>query len=195
MSGFVPMAFVLFITQYVDRGFGPIVPLFVANIDPTRPVASTAGLIFSAGLFVSAIAASQIGGLVNRLDTWRMLMACVLVGLIGTLPLIFFGKLWLMVLVQVLMGFSAGTIVTLSYAAIVRLVPDGSRTVAFGFLGSAVSLASALGPIGSGALAAFTLHTVYIADAVLYLGSLAVSFGLWRRFKAGPKLAPSESEG
>ena len=110
----------------------------------------------------------------------------MIVGLIGTLPLIFLGKLWLMVLVQVLMGFSAGTIVTLSYAAIARLVPDGSRTVAFSFLGSAVSLASALGPVGSGALAAFTLHTVYIADAILYLGSLGVSLSLWRMLKSQP---------
>jgi DHA1 family multidrug resistance protein-like MFS transporter len=186
LSGFVPLAFVLFITQYVDRGFGPIVPLFVATIDPTLPVASTAGLVFSAGLFVSAIAASQIGGLVNRREIRQILPVCVIVGLIGTLPLIFLGKLWLMVLVQVLMGFSAGTIVTLSYAAIAQLVPDGSRTVAFSFLGSAVSLASALGPVGSGALAAFTLHTVYVADAILYLGSLGVSLSLWRKLKSQP---------
>lgn len=186
LSGFVPLAFILFITQYVDRGFGPIVPLFVAQIDPTLPVASTAGLVFSAGLFVAAIAASQIGGLVNRFEVRQMLPVCAAVGVIGTLPLIFFGKLWLMVLVQVLMGFSAGTIVTLSYAAVARIVPDGSRATAFGFMGSAVSLASALGPIGSGALAAFTLHTVYLVDAILYLGSLVISLTLWQQLQKSP---------
>jgi DHA1 family multidrug resistance protein-like MFS transporter len=186
MSGFVPLAFVLFITQYVDRGFGPIVPLFVADVEPTLPVASTAGLVFSAGLFVSAIAASQIGNLINRHEVRRMLPACASVGVIGTLPLIFFGKLWLMVLVQVLMGFSAGTIVTLTYAAIAQLVPDSSRATAFGFVGSAVSLANALGPVGSGALAGFTLHTVYVADAILYTGSLGICLTLWRQLKGAP---------
>src|SRR5262249_8098705 len=39
LAGFAPLALILFITQYVDRGFGPIVPLFVAQIDPTLPVA------------------------------------------------------------------------------------------------------------------------------------------------------------
>jgi MFS transporter, DHA1 family, multidrug resistance protein len=183
LSGFVPLAFILFITQYVDRGFGPIVPLFVAAVEPTLPVASTAGLVFSAGLFVSAIAASQIGNLVNHHAVRQMLPICVSVGAIGTLPLIFFGKLWLMVLVQVLMGFSAGTIVTLSYAAIAHLVPDGSRATAFGFIGSAVSLANALGPVGSGALATLTLHTVYVADAILYTGSLGLSLTLWRKLR------------
>src|SRR5262249_57865033 len=141
--GCVPLAVVLFIPQCVDRGFGPIVPLFVADVEPALPVASTAGLVFSAGLFVSAIAASQIGNLINRHEVRRMLPVCASVGVIGTLPLIFFGKLWLMVLVQVLMGFSAGTIVTLSYAAIAQLVPDSSRATAFGFVGSAVSMANA----------------------------------------------------
>jgi DHA1 family multidrug resistance protein-like MFS transporter len=190
LSGFIPLAFILFITQYVDRGFGPIVPLFIADIDPTLPVASTAGLVFSAGLFVSAISASQIGGMVNRREVRQILPICAGIGVIGTLPLIFFGKLWLMVLVQVIMGFSAGTIVTLSYAAIAQIVPDTSRSTSFGFMGSAVSLASALGPIGSGALAAFTLHTVYIVDAVLYAGSLGLSLSLWRRLRApsGPAI-------
>ena len=188
LSGFIPIAIMLFITQYVDRGFGPIVPLFVAEIDPSVPVASTAGLVFSAGLFVSAIAASQIGGLVNRHEVRTMLPICAAVGVLGSLPLIFFGKLWLMVVVQVLMGFSAGTIVTLSYAAIAQVVPDTSRATSFGFLGSAVSLASALGPVGSGALAGFTLHTVYIVDAILYTGSLGISLALWRqlRKRTGP---------
>jgi MFS family permease len=183
LPGFVPLAFVLFITQYVDRGFGPIVPLFVADVEPTLPVASTAGLVFSSGLVVSALAASQIGNLINRHEVRRILPICATVGVIGTLPLIFFGKLWLMVLVQVLMGFSAGTIVTLTYAAIAQLVPDGSRATAFGFVGSSVSLANALGPVGAGALARFTLHTVYLADAILYTGSLALSLALWRALR------------
>ena len=180
LAGFIPLAFVLFITQFVDRGFGPIVPLFVAAIDPTLPVAATAGLVFSAGLFVSAIAASQIGGLVNRHEARRLLPLCAAVGVIGTLPLIVLDKLWVMVAVQMLMGFSAGTIVTLSYAAIARIVPERSRTTAFSFLGSAVSLASALGPVGSGALAAISLQTVYGVDAVLYGGSLVTSLALAR---------------
>jgi MFS family permease len=186
MSGFIPLAGILFITQYVDRGFGPIVPLFIADVDPTLPVASTAGLVFSAGLFVSAIAASQIGNRINRHEVRNMLPLCASVGVVGTLPLIFFGKLWLMVVVQVLMGFSAGTIVTLAYAAIAQLVPDRSRATAFGFLGSATSLANALGPVGSGALAGLTLHTVYVADAILYTGSLGISLTLWRKLRRSP---------
>jgi DHA1 family multidrug resistance protein-like MFS transporter len=193
LAGFAPLVVILFITQYVDRGFGPIVPLFVAAVEPTLPVASTAGLVFSAGLFVSALAASQIGNLVNRHEIRRLLPLCASVGVIGTLPLIFFGKLWLMVLVQVLMGFSAGTIVTLSYAAIAQRVPDRSRATAFGFAGSAVSLANALGPIGSGALATLTLHTVYVADAILYTGSLGLSLTLWRRLGATSPLPSAPS--
>jgi DHA1 family multidrug resistance protein-like MFS transporter len=183
LSGFLPLTIVLFITQYVDRGFGPIIPLFIAALNPNVPVASAAGLIFSAGLFVSAISANQIGGLVNRHEIRRMLPLCACVGVIGTVPLLLINDVWFLIATQILMGFSAGTIVTLTYAAVARLVPDHSRATAFGFLGSSVSLASALGPVGAGALAAITLRTTFAADVVLYLGSVSITLALLRGWR------------
>jgi DHA1 family multidrug resistance protein-like MFS transporter len=42
LPGFLPLLLVLLLAQAVDRGFGPIIPVYIAVLDPTAPVASTA---------------------------------------------------------------------------------------------------------------------------------------------------------
>ena len=71
LPGFLPLLLVLLLAQAVDRGFGPIIPLYIAELDPTAPVASTAGTVLSLGSFVSAVAASQVGRALRRFDAAR----------------------------------------------------------------------------------------------------------------------------
>ncbi len=175
LPGFLFLAAILFLSQFVDRGFGPIIPLFIANLDPTVLVASTAGVVFSVGLFVSALAASQIGRLLNRYGAGRLLPLGALFGAAATVPLLAVDQIWQLIALRVLFGISTGTIVTLAYAAAARVVPEESRATAFGFLGSATSLANALGPIGAGALAALSLRVVFGVDALLSTGVVGLA--------------------
>src|SRR5439155_6440942 len=80
LPGFLTLIGILFLTQGVDRGIGPVLPLFVAELDPTVPVASTTGLIISAGSLVSALAASQVGRVLNRRGARALLPISLLVG-------------------------------------------------------------------------------------------------------------------
>src|SRR5207244_414120 len=81
LPGFLPLLIVLLLAQAVDRGFGPIIPLYIAELDPTAPIASTAGTVLSLGLFVSAAAASQVGRATARYDSRVLLPVRLLVGL------------------------------------------------------------------------------------------------------------------
>src|SRR5205823_11010227 len=59
LPGFVPVAVVLFLAQFVDRSFGPILPLYVANLGtPDGEVASYAGTIISLAAVGTAVSAA-----------------------------------------------------------------------------------------------------------------------------------------
>jgi MFS family permease len=156
LPGFLPLLLVLLLAQAVDRGFGPIIPLYIAELDPSAPVASTAGTVLSLGLFVSAAAASQVGRATRRFDVGVLLSLSLVVGLVAIAPLLVIDRIWELAALRVVYGVAT------------RLIPEHSRSTAFGFLGSAVNLASAFGPIAAGALANVSLHVVFGVDAFVY---------------------------
>jgi DHA1 family multidrug resistance protein-like MFS transporter len=184
LPGFLPLIAILLLTQFVDRGLGPIMPLFVAELDPTLPVASTAGAVFSLGSLVSAAAASQVGRLTGRFEAARLLPAALLLGLLGIAPLIVVDRIWELMATRVVFGLAVGTVATLAYSSATAVVPEQSRATAFGFLGSATSMATALGPLGAGALATVTLRAAFVVDTLLYALALGLGLLIWRRHRA-----------
>jgi len=181
LPGFLPLIAILFCTQAVDRGFGPILPLYVAEIDPTVPVASTSGLILSAGALVSALAATQVGGMLSRRGARLLLPLSLLIGFAAAAPVFLVTAVWQLVLLRVVFGIASGTTATLAYAAATDVVPEESRATAFGFLGSGTSLANALGPFGAGAIASVALRTSFAASACLYGVALALGVMVFAR--------------
>jgi DHA1 family multidrug resistance protein-like MFS transporter len=176
LPGFLPLVAILFFAQAVDRGAGPILPLYVAELDPTVPVASTSGLIVSAGALVSAVAASQVGRLISRRGARVLLPISLLIGFLATAPVFLVTAIWQLVALRVLFGIASGTTATLAYAAASDVVPEESRATAFGFLGSGTSLATALGPFGGGAIATISLRAAFGAYALIY--GVALALGL-----------------
>jgi DHA1 family multidrug resistance protein-like MFS transporter len=191
LPGFLPLIAVLLLTQFVDRGLGPVIPLFVAELDPTVPVASTAGAVFSVGSLVSALAASQIGRLVGRYDARRLLPAALVCGLFGIAPLVTVDGIWSLMATRVVFGLAVGTVATLAYSSATQVVPEASRATAFGFLGSATSLATALGPLSAGALATFTLRTTFVVDTIVY--AVAVGLGVMVSLRAPRRAHPADA--
>jgi MFS family permease len=177
LPGFLPLIAILLCTQFVDRGLGPVMPLFVSELDPSLPVASTAGAIFSVGSLVSAVAASQVGRLTGRFDARRLLPLSLTLGLLGIAPLIWTDRISELIAARIVFGLAVGTVATLAYSAATDVVPAESRATAFGFLGSANSFATALGPVGTGALATITLRTSFAVDTLVYAAALIL--GIW----------------
>src|SRR5262249_54296413 len=115
LPGFLPLVAILFLAQAVDRGVGPILPLFVAELDRTVPVASTSGLIVSAGALVSAAAASQIGRLLTRRGARVLLPLSLLIGFVACVPVFAVQSIWQLAGLRVLFGIASGTTATLAY--------------------------------------------------------------------------------
>jgi DHA1 family tetracycline resistance protein-like MFS transporter len=155
------------------------------------PVASTAGLIVSVGSLVSALAASQIGRLVARRGVRMLLPISLLLGLIGAAPVFLVTGIGQLVALRILFGLAAGTTATLTYAAATDLVPDESRSTAFGFLGSGTSLATAMGPFGAGALATISLRAAFASHALVYAGALALGIAVAVRNRQPPGIDDS----
>ncbi len=176
IPGFAAMIVMLLLAQGVDRGLGPIIPLFVGELDPGVAVASTSGLILSLGAFVSAGAASQAGRLLVRFGARRLLPGSLLLGLVTTAPLIFASQIWQLTVLRMLFGVASGITATLVYAIASQVVPQHSRSTAFSFLGSAGNVATAAGPLVAGALATKSLRTTFTVDTFLY--AIAVALGL-----------------
>jgi MFS transporter, DHA1 family, multidrug resistance protein len=186
LAGFTPILAVIFLSQFVDRGLGPIIPLFVGALDPTVPVASTAGLVFSIGLFVSAAAASQAGRLIRQHDPRHLLLLSLIIGFAAILPLVLVDQIWQLMVTRVFFGLATGTTMTVAYSVAARVVPQHVRSTAFGFLGSASSMATALGPITAGALAGFSLRAVFAVDAVIYLVAFGLALSAFHSLKSAP---------
>jgi DHA1 family multidrug resistance protein-like MFS transporter len=190
IPGFLPLLAILFLAQMVDRGVGPIMPLFIQVLDSTVPVASTAGLVVSAGALVSAVAASQVGRISARRDARRLLLISLIIGLAATAPLVIVHTLPELIGLRLLFGLAAGTTATLTYSAAARAVPEESRTTAFGFLGSASSFATAVGPFSVGALSTLDLRIAFAALALFYGIAIVIALVSSRsRFARGANAA------
>lgn len=181
IAGFLPLCAILLMSQFVDRGVSPLLPLFIAQIAPEVPAASTSGFVLTAGSLVSAFAATQVGRLSRRFDARVLLPVSLLIGAVATVPLALVDEIWQLVGLRVLFGLAAGTTATITYAAASAVVPAESRSTAFGFLGSTTSFATALGPVVAGSLATISLRVALGATAAVYVAVFFLGLIVSRR--------------
>ncbi|HEY8475236.1 MAG TPA: MFS transporter, partial [Chloroflexota bacterium] len=107
----------IFLAQFVEASFGPILPLYVAALGtPSESVASSTGLILSAGAVTSAIAASVAGRMAVRTPPWRILRIALPVGTLVVLPIALAQAPWHLLALRALLGLVAGSTPTLIYA-------------------------------------------------------------------------------
>ncbi|MGW0941299.1 MFS transporter [Streptomyces sp. NPDC002623] len=118
------------------------------------------GLLTAVGGAASVVAALFAGGVVDRVDRRRLLIACDLVRMVlyGLIPLVWmFGpRIWLLYTVLPLCE-AVGMLFAVGYVTVVRgLVGTGQLTEANGRLNATAAAAGVLGPMCAGALAAWT---------------------------------------
>ncbi|MBI3969888.1 MAG: MFS transporter [Chloroflexi bacterium] len=169
LPGFVAVMAILFLAQFVDRSFGPILPLYVAALG-TQPdqVASYAGSIISLAAIGTGISAAVLGHLAARLPVQRLLLLTLVAGVALCFPMALVHTPWQLLVVRALLGLFAGGTLTLAYSLANQVVPLQSKGAAFGVLSSTALLGSASSPLITGALAALDLRAVFVVDSALY---------------------------
>lgn len=172
LPNFLLLMAAVFLLQYLDRTFGPILPLYIAQLGtPIARVPVVAGAIYSIAAGAAALGHHQSSRLLARAPARGVIVASVatsgcgmlIVGLAPTVSLLMAGT--------AIFGMATGVAMTAVYAAGGAVIPPGAHGVGFGVLTTASLSGIALSPVFSGLLGAASLRGVFLLNAVV-MGAL-----------------------
>jgi DHA1 family multidrug resistance protein-like MFS transporter len=157
----------IFALQFVDRSFGPILPLLVAELGtPLSRVPVVAGLVFSATAGTAAVGHHLSGRLLRR-RPYREIVVAGCAGATATLlGVAFVPSVGGLMILAAAFGLALGVATTAAYSLAGRVIPAGARGVGFGVLTTASLAGIAVSPILSGALGAASIRSVFVLDAM-----------------------------
>ena len=164
-ENFILLMAVVFGLQLVDRSFGPILPLYVAQLGtPLDRVPVIAGIIFSLAAVTAAIGNQMCAHLLRRMSPRTIITASAMIGAVAALIYVLAPHTaWLFVATP-LFGVAIGTATTTTYTAASSVMPHTARGTGFGLLTTASLTALALSPIVSGVLGATSIRAVFLLD-------------------------------
>jgi DHA1 family multidrug resistance protein-like MFS transporter len=171
---FLLMMGVIFGLQFVDRSFGPVLPLYVEQTGVSRErVAIASGILFSIMACAGALGHHFSGKLMRRRSTRWVIVAGAGVAAAGSCLLGISGHLWVMCAASVLLGLGIGAAMTASFSAAGRVIPAAAHGTGFGVLTSASLVGMASSPFIAGALGGTSIRVVFAADFAV-MAALAV---------------------
>lgn len=160
---------VIFLIQFVDRSYGPILPLFVADIGvPDHRVPLMAGIVFSAAAAGGAVGHNLSAWLLRRYPIGRVLVGGAIAGVAAALGLAAAGSMTIVIASSTVLGLSIGVASTAAYTAAGAVLPASARATGFATLTSASLAGTAISPMMSGALGAVSIRGVFLVAAVVF---------------------------
>lgn len=173
-ENFILLMAVVFGLQFIDRSFGPVLPLFVTELGtPSGRVPIVAGVLFSLAAATGALGHHFCGRLLRRTSARRVIAGSAAVGASGAFVYVLARGPWLLVLGTPVFGVAIGVATTAAYTAASSIMPAAGRGAGFGLLTTASLTGLALSPIVSGILGATSIRAVFVLDTVA-LVALAV---------------------
>jgi MFS family permease len=185
LPGFLLALIVIFGLQTVDRSFGPVLPLFVAQVGvETARVPIISGVLFSLGA-VSAAFGSQLGPrLLSRRSPKPIIVTGSLTAAVALGAIVIAPNLWVVGIAIVIAGIAMGAATTTIYSVAGGLLPADAHATGFGIMTTASLLGLAVSPVVAGFIGGSGLRIVFVADVflLLILGALVMR-GLKSRAK------------
>jgi len=166
-ENFVLMAVVIFGLQFVDRSFGPILPLFIGEIGvaPGR-IPLISGLLFSIAAGAGAVGHHYCAALLTRRTATQLIAAaCAVAACGGAVYAAARDLRWLFVATPIF-GCAIGVATTAAYTAAAAVIPPNVRGTGFGLLTTASLIGLAVSPVVSGLLGATSIRAVWALDVV-----------------------------
>ena len=183
-ENFILLLAVIFGLQFIDRSFGPVLPLYVAELGtPAARVPIVAGVLFSIAAGAGAIGHHVCSRLLKRATARRVIATSVAIGAAGALLYVLARGPWLLVIGTPIFGLAIGVATTAAYTAASRVMPARARGAGFGLLTTASLGGLALSPIVNGILAAASIRAVFLLDAI---GLVTLAFGVSRLMIVAP---------
>jgi MFS transporter, DHA1 family, multidrug resistance protein len=167
-QNFVLMMAVIFGLQFVDRSFGPILPLYVERIGVSHAqVALVSGVLFSIMACAGALGHHFCGKLLRRF-TLRVVIACgAIVAACGSAIFGVSPRIWSMCIAAALLGFGIGAAMTACYTAAGSVIPPRAHGAGFGVLTSASLVGMASSPFIAGFLGGASIRAVFFVNLVV----------------------------
>jgi MFS family permease len=166
-ENFILLMVVVFGLQFVDRSFGPVLPLYVAELGtPPARVPVVSGVLFSIAAGAGAIGHHVCGRLLRRASAPHVIAASIGIAAIGTIIYLVAGASWLLLLATPIFGLAIGVATTATYTAASSVIPGSARGAGFGFLATGSLVGLALSPVMSGILGATSIRGVFLLDTV-----------------------------
>ena len=194
-ENFIVLMGVVFGLQFIDRSFGPVLPLFVTELGtPVDRVPIVAGVLFSIAAGAGALGHHFCGRLLRRAPARRVIAGSVGIGAVGASVYVLARGPWLLLLGTPVFGLAIGIATTAAYTAASSVMPASARGAGFGLLTTASLAGLALSPIVNGILGATSIRAVFLLDTV---GLIALAFAVSRLMIAAPLLdatAPATEE-
>jgi DHA1 family multidrug resistance protein-like MFS transporter len=173
-ENFILLMAVVFGLQIVDRSYGPILPLYVAELGTAvERVPLVSGLIFSIAAGAGAVG-NQLCTRLLRVHTPRAIIsAAAALGAVGALVFLVSPRTAWLFMATPILGIALGTATTTTYTAASAVMPAGARGAGFGLLTTASLTGLALSPILSGLLAATSIRAVFLLDVLVMVAIAA----------------------
>lgn len=173
-QNFLLLMGVIFGIQFVDRSFGPVLPLYIEQVGVApAQVTVVAGVLFSLMACTGALGHHFCGRLLKRFSARTIVaggsaiaaVGCALLGATGAVPV--------MLVASALLGVGIGAAMTAGYTAAGYVIPTGAHGTSWGVLNSASLAGMAVSPMIAGLLGASSMRTVFVVDVAL-MGLLAL---------------------
>jgi MFS family permease len=166
-ENFVLLMAVIFGLQFIDRSFGPVLPLYVAQLGTSNDrVPIVAGILFSIAAGTGALGHRVCARLLKRHSPRAVIAAAAAVGAGGAALYVFAGNAWLLLLGTPFFGLAIGIATTAAYTSASSVMPATARGTGFGLLTTASLAGLAISPVVNGFLGATSIRAVFVLDAV-----------------------------
>jgi DHA1 family multidrug resistance protein-like MFS transporter len=167
-ENFILMMVVIFALQFVDRSYGPVLPLYVEQVGVAHGrVAIVAGVLFSIMACTGALGHHVSGRLLARFTARVVIAGASVIAAAGCALLGATGNLWMMSAASALLGVGIGAAMTAAYSAAGSVIPAGAHGTGFGVLTSASLVGMASSPFIAGFLGGTSLRIVFVVNVAL----------------------------
>lgn len=167
LENFLLMMGAIFGLQFVDRSFGPILPLQLAAFGvPDGRVPVVSGILFSLAAGSGALGNTACGPLLARFSARAIIGYASAAAAMAALAFVAAPSVGWLYAAAVVFGLAIGSAMTAAYTVAGSVLPAAARGAGFGFLTTASLAGLAMSPMVAGLLGQASIAAVFVLDAV-----------------------------
>ena len=169
-ENFILMMAVIFGLQFVDRSFGPVLPLYVEQVGVSHAqVAIVSGILFSIMAATGALGHHVCGRLLKRFPA-RTVISCAAALAAAASGLFAATHVWALYVAAACFGVGVGAAMTASYSAAGAVIPPSAHGTGFGVLTSASLVGMAISPFFAGFVGGNAIRIVFFVNMAIMAG-------------------------